>query len=784
MAAIRLSHRLTTWQRITGFLSKIRELYPKLIKFMLSALFLLIVFLAAYELIRYDLTIEAFQVPSNLSKEGYTGKVVAYQLGEQIQLTNLQITSPLMLKQKEKSSWLPQDLQKPSSLVAASPIITNEQAMSMQFQGLNKAQNISVPGIGLSLDVIMNYLSDLFGIQQNRIYGELIEKDQGYTITVRITGRASKSMYYEDVNSAIEAAGEYVARTLAPLPIGVNYCFEGSPKNLDKLSDLITELQLQTASSSDAEKSVTFTLLGCWLKTLGEYDNALKSLKKAEVLTSDNPVNSIISGDILIAYGDQNNDEEKYKQAIQKYEYALKLQKQQDNLDNLAVYSRLAQAYIKLNQKHKAFSVYRQALKKGSFIHKSLIYANWGNILLREEPEAAIEKYQQALAENPAYYLAYAFWGDALYKMKQYDQAAAKYSKALRLNDTNPDYAIIYANWGEALLKLKNYEGAIQKYKQALGLNPQILWIYGNWGYALQKQKKYEQAIAVYKQATAKDKLDSWILRDWKVALTEIGKPQLEMLAYYQAYTDAYLDRTPASIYGDWADTLRKLEQYEQAVSKYQRAIETMSSNNTNYKAIVYANWGYTLAKLKQYNAAEDKYRQAKNTKEKRREVLYEWVYAFWASALKDQEKFQEALDVYKEAALKHDKLPLWMLKAWGSTLKQLGYPNKEVLVYYETYVKTNPKQASTYHAWGNVLKVTGRFKEALSKFKHAVALSANKPTYCDDWCKTIKKLPKTLEQDASLHQTELSAYQKTSCQRLKPCMELIDGFGEVSTTR
>ncbi|MEK7989467.1 MAG: tetratricopeptide repeat protein [Thiotrichaceae bacterium] len=779
MTAIRLSHRVTTWQRITGFFSRARELYPKIIKFMLSALFLLIVFLAAYELIRYDLTIEAFQVPSDLSKDGYTGKVVAYQLGEQIRLTNLKITSPLMLKQKEKSSWL-QKLQKPSSLVAASPIVTNEQAMSMQFQGLNKAQNISVPGIGLSLDVIMNYLSDLFGIQQNRIYGELIEKDQKYMVTVRITGRPSKTLHHSDVNKAIEAAGEYVARTLAPLPIGINYCFEGSQKSLNKLSDLISELQLQAVNSDD-EKSTAFTLLGCWLKTLEEYDNALKSLEKADFLTPNNPVNSIISGDVLIAYGDRNSDDEMYRQAIQKYKHALKLQEGQNNL---AVYSRLAQAYIKLNQKHQAFSVYRQALKNGSFIQKSLIYANWGNILLREEPYAAIEKYQQALAENPAYYLAYAFWGDALYRMKQYDKAAAKYSKALRLDNSDPDYAIIYANWGEALLKLKNYEDAIQKYKHALTLNPQILWIYGNWGYALQKQQKYEQAIAVYKQATARDKLDSWILRDWKVALKEMGSPLLEMLSYYQAYSNAYHDRTPSSIYGDWADTLRKLEQYEQAVSKYQLSIETMSSSNTNYKAIIYANWGYTLDKLKQYNAAKDKYMLAKNTKEKMNEVLYDWVYAFWARSLREQEKFDDALNIYKEAALKHDKLPMWMLKAWGSTLKQVGYPNKEVLVYYETYVKTNPRQASTYHAWGNVLKATGRFKDALSKFKHAVVLSANKPIYCDDWCKTIKKLPQALEAEASLRQAELSAYQKTSCQRLKPCFELIDDFGEVSTTQ
>ncbi|MCV6638659.1 tetratricopeptide repeat protein [Candidatus Albibeggiatoa sp. nov. NOAA] len=779
MAAIRLSHRLTTWQRITGFFSQVRDFYPKLIRFLISALFLLIVFLAAYELIRYDLTIEAFQVPRNLSSDGYTGKVVAYQLGEQIQRTNLKITSPLMLKQNEKSSWLPQELQKPSSLVAASPIVTNEQAMSMQFQGLSKAQNISVPGIGLSLDVIINYLSDLFGIEQNRIYGELIEKDQGYAITVRITGRPSKTLYYDNVNKAIEAAGEYVARTLAPLPIGVNYCFEGSKDSLRKLSNLITELQMQT-SSTEEEKSVTFTLLGCWLKTLEEYDNALESLKKADSLTPDNPVNSIIAGDILIAYGDKDGDVEKYKQAIKKYKRAIRLQTQ---TNNLPVYSRLAQAYIKLGQKHQAFSVYRRALKSGSFIHKSLIYANWGNILLRDEPEAAIEKYQQALAENPAYYLAYAFWGDALYQMKQYEQAADRYAKALRLNDTDPDYAVIYANWGEALLKMKNYGEAIQKYKQALKLNPDILWIYGNWGYALQKQQKYEQAIAVYKQATEKDKLDSWILRDWKVALKEMGDPLLEMLPYYQAYSKAYTDRTPASVYGDWADTLRKLEDYEQAAAKYQMAIETMSGSNTNYKAIVYANWGFTLAKLKQYNAAEGKYKLAKNTKEKMNEVLYEWVYAFWANALSEQKKYNEALAIYEEAAQKYNKLPTWMLKSWGSTLKQVGYPNKEVAIYYETYVKTHPKQASTYHAWGNVLKVTGKFKEALSKYKRAVALSANKPTYCEDWCQTIKKLPNVLEPEQALRQSELTAYQQTSCHRLQPCLELIDAFGEVSTT-
>jgi tetratricopeptide (TPR) repeat protein len=777
MSAIRVYHRLTTWQRVTGFFSHIRDLYAKGIKFILSALFLLIVLLAAYELVRYDLTIEAFQVPSDLSKQGYSGKVIAYQLGEQIQRTNLKITSPLMLEQPEKSSWLPQEFQKPSSLVASSPIVTNNQAMSMQFQGLGKAQNISVPGIGLSLDVIMNYLSDLFGIEQNRIYGELTEKNEGYVITVRITGRPAKTLYYADVDKAIEAAGEYVARTLAPLPIGVNYCFEGSEESLLKLSDLITELQLQNLTSVD-EKSVTFTLLGCWLKTLEEYDNALSSLIKAESLTANNPVNSIISGDILIAYGDKTNDKNKYEQAIQHYKRALTLQQADENL---AVYSRLAQAYIKLDLKTQAFAIYERALRKGSFMHKSLIYANWGNILLRDNPEAAIEKYQQALSENPAYYLAYAFWGDALYRMRDYEQAATRYDKALRLNDKNPDYAVIYANWGETLLKQKKYDDAIRKYKQALQLNSDILWIYGNWGYALQKQQKYEQAIAVYKQVAEKDTLASWILRDWRVALSELGSPLYEMLPYYEAYAVAHRDRTPASVYGDWADILRKLEQYELALEKYQTAIEAMSSsNNSNYKTIIYANWGYTLAKLKQYSEAEEKYQLAKITREKAGQILYSWVYAFWADTLKEQNKLREALNIYGQAAQAHNKLPTWMLKGWGNVLKQAGYPNEDLLLYYGTYVKTHPKQASTYHAWGNVLRTVGKPEKALSKYKRAVALSANKPLYCEDWCKTIKTLPQEMEQ----RQAELTAYQQTNCQRIKPCIELIDGFGEVSTTR
>ncbi len=780
MPTIRISHRLNIWQRILDFFSALHELYPKLIKFFISALFLLIIFLAAYELIRYDLTIEPFQVPSKLSSDGYTGKVIAYQLGEQIQRTNLKITSPLMLKQTEKSSWLPQELQKPDSLVAASPIIANERAMSMQFQGLGKAQNISVPGIGLSLDVIVNYLSDLFGIQQNRIYGELIEKSDGYKITIRVTNRAAKSLFYPDVDSAVEAAGEYVARTLAPLPIGVNYCFEGSKQSLAKLSELIAELQAQTNSTTE-EKSITFTLLGCWLKTLGEYDNALESLNKAESLVADNSVNSIIAGDILIAYGDRDSDEQKYQQAVEKYQYALKLQ--QDS-DSLAVYSRLAQAYLKLNHKHQAFSIYEKTLKKSSFIHKSLIYANWGNILLREEPAAAIDKYKQALYENPSYYLAYAFWGDALYRMKQYEQAAAKYAKALRLNNSDPDYAIIYANWGESLLKLRKYEEAIQKYRKALLLNPEILWVYGNWGYALQKQQKYEKAIDIYKQAAGKDKLDSWILRDWRIALSEMNNPSSEMLSYYQAYSDAYHIRTPSSVYGDWADMLRKLEHYEQAIEKYRLAVETMSSYNSNYKAIMYANWGYTLAKLQRYDAALEKYQLAKQTKERMNEKLYEWVYAFWANALKEQGKYAEALVIYKEAAQKHEKLPTWMLKGWGSLFEHLGYPNNELIIFYQHYVKTNPEQASTYHAWGNVLRASKQFSEALSKYKYAVTLDAEQPQYCTDWCVTIQKLPNTLEKDVSFRQAELGVYQQNSCQDLMPCLEMVDSFGEVSTTQ
>lgn len=771
----KISQSLSIWQHTKGIGQKLWTIYPQAIKFFLSAIFIIIVILAAYELVRYDLTIEAFHIPEQLAKQGYSGKVVAYQLGEQIQLTNLEITSPLVLKQQEKASWLPQELQKPTALVASSPIIANQQAMTMQFQGLGKAQNIDVPGIGLSLDIVMGYLSGLLGIKQNRVYGELIEKNNAYEITIRMTGRTAHVLQGTDVNELIKKAGKYVARTLAPLPIGIDYCFDNTTDSLKELGNLILELKNQL-DSTDEDRAIIFTLLGCWLKNLQEYDNALASLEKAELLHSDNPINHIISGDILMAYGDKTADSNKYQQAIKHYELAVQ---HRSTKDSLAVYSRLAQAYIKLDQKHQAFAIYEHSLKNSSFTQQSLIYANWGNILLRDEPEAAIVKYQQALKANPAYYIAYAFWGDALYRMNDYAQAAEKYSQALRINADNDNYAAVYANLGEAWLKQNLYEPAINAYQQALKLNPNISWVYGNWGYALQKQQQYEQAINVYKQGAKIGSLGAWILRDWREALEQLGKPDLEFLHYYAAYNATYGERTPASIYGDWADTLRKLGRYVEALEKYQLAIESMALANNNYKSIMYANWGYTLSLLGRYDEAEQQYKLAKLVREQMGQVLYDWVYAFWGDTLQKQEKYKEALQIYQEADEKHAKLPLWMLNAWGNVLKKLDYPHRSLLIYYASYVKTNPNRASTYHAWGNVLRAINEFQAALPKYEQAIVLTTDNQDYCQDWCSTIAKLP---SQETEIITDARQSYELTYCAALNPCLAVIDSFGEITT--
>jgi len=130
-------------------------------------------------------------------------------------------------------------------------------------------------------------------------------------------------------------------------------------------------------------------------------------------------------------------------------------------------------------------------------------YNLWGIVLHDQlKYEEAIAKYKKAIELDPKGIPVYGNWGNVLADQRDYEGAIAKYKKLI---DLDPKNAIAYFNWGTVLQEQKDYDGAIAKFEKAIEFDPRDATAYFNWGKVLQEQKDYDGAIAKFEKAIELD---------------------------------------------------------------------------------------------------------------------------------------------------------------------------------------------------------------------------------------------------------------------------------------
>lgn len=117
-------------------------------------------------------------------------------------------------------------------------------------------------------------------------------------------------------------------------------------------------------------------------------------------------------------------------------------------------------------------------------------------------PEKAIQNYDQAVALDPKFALAYYNRAIAYYNQGDYKQAIADYDQVIALD---PESVNAYNNRGNAYHYQGDYKQAITDYDQAIALDPEYANAYNNRGNTYYRQGNYEQAISDYDQAVAFD---------------------------------------------------------------------------------------------------------------------------------------------------------------------------------------------------------------------------------------------------------------------------------------
>ena len=162
--------------------------------------------------------------------------------------------------------------------------------------------------------------------------------------------------------------------------------------------------------------------------------------------------------------------------------------------------------------------------------------------------------------EQDARISAYTNWGNALYTLKKFDEAALKYERAISIRDDF--YA--YLNWGLALYNQQKHEDAIRRFRDAKRYlditNPAaIANLYCQWGNALQSLKRYVEAAQQYEKAAEKVAE--------KVAQ---GAPAIRL----DPEAEAELKQLRADAYFGWGIALANQRLYTDAIAKQQKAVE------------------------------------------------------------------------------------------------------------------------------------------------------------------------------------------------------------------
>lgn len=110
---------------------------------------------------------------------------------------------------------------------------------------------------------------------------------------------------------------------------------------------------------------------------------------------------------------------------------------------------------------------------------------------LRLSYDEAAANYLRAIQEGENSYKVNFNLGNAMFRMKKYDEAIFQYKKSTKLAAHKTEAADAYFNIGDSYYKKKDYAQAAEAFKKSLKLNPKD--DKARYNYALAKQKLKEQ---------------------------------------------------------------------------------------------------------------------------------------------------------------------------------------------------------------------------------------------------------------------------------------------------
>ena len=234
--------------------------------------------------------------------------------------------------------------------------------------------------------------------------------------------------------------------------------------SLEKFDKAIEEYQ--KALNKDDKYKKAYNNLGVALDYLERYEEAIEQYKKATEIDDKYK-------DAYYNWGNTLDRLERYEEAIEKYKKAIEI----DRLDKDA-YINWGCTLLNLERYEEAIEEFKMATDINEKSKEA--YNNWGVALYYlERYEEAIEQYKKATEKDDKYKDAYNNWGEALNSLERYDEAIKNFDFVIKnindenINDEKVDDEKVDALMGcaYALEKIKRYEDALNKYTKASECN-------------------------------------------------------------------------------------------------------------------------------------------------------------------------------------------------------------------------------------------------------------------------------------------------------------------------
>ncbi len=218
--------------------------------------------------------------------------------------------------------------------------------------------------------------------------------------------------------------------------------------------------------------------------------------------------------------------------------------------------------------------------------------------------------------------------------------------------------------------------------------------------------------------------LRGWAFNKWGNVLSDQGKMD-EAIAKYQKAIE--LDPKGVFPYDNWGRALLLQGKLDEAIAKYQKAIELDPKF-----AHPYNNWGYVLQLQGKLDEAIAKYQKAIELDPKDA-----FCYNNWGHVLRLQGKLDEAIAKYQKA-IELDPKFAPPYNNWGNVLQDQGKLD-EAIAKYQKATELDPKYASPYNNWGIVLHAQGKLDEAIAKYQKATELDPKFALAYRNWARVLR---------------------------------------------